>query len=76
MRQNVGLAISAAEQKLKRVHGQMLDLMLQGIHVHRVRCPAIPNDRIYSLSETAGGGDESAAPIAETVTLAINGYAR
>ena len=76
VRQDVGLAITAAEQKLKRVRGQILDVILQGVHVHRVGCAAIPDDRIGSQSETPGGGDEPAAPIAEAVTVAFDGYSR
>jgi hypothetical protein len=75
-RQNVSLAISAAEQKLKRVRGQMLDLMLQGIQIHRVRCATIPDDRISSQRETPGGRDKPTAPIAEIIAVAFNSNRR
>ena len=74
VRQQVGLAITAAEQKLKCLRRQMLDLMLHGIQNHGIRCAAIPDDRIGSKGKTPGGSNEPVAPIAETVAVAFHGY--
>ena len=71
-RQDVGLAIAAAEQKLKSFRGQMLDLMLQGIRVHWIRCSSVADDCICPQGEAARGSHQPIAPVAETVTVAFD----
>ena len=61
--QAIRLTIAAAEQKRAGVRGQVLDLVLQGVQVNRIRHARITDDGVRAEAETTRGGNETAAPV-------------
>src|SRR5258708_1533536 len=74
--QTVGLAIAAPEQVQHGFRRQRVDLMLQSVQLDRIRHAWIADNGIGAEAETTRGGDQTGAPISETVAIAFVGNRR
>ena len=54
----------------------MLNLMLQGIQLDRIRQAPVAHDCIGAEAERACGSDQAIAPVAKTVAIAFDGHGR
>src|SRR3954451_25078000 len=68
----IRLTVAASKQEQQGVRRQVLDLVLQGVQFRRLRRARIANDRIRAETEAAGGCNEAAAPVSETIAIAFD----
>ena len=68
----IRLTVAASKQEQQGVRRQVLDLVLQGVQLGRLRRARITNDRIRAETEAAGGCNEAAAPVSETIAIALD----
>ena len=72
----IDLAIPAPEKKLKRLIGQVLDLVLLSIQNLRVRLTIVLDDRVAAKNDSTGRHIGSSATIAEGVDELVDGKIR
>ena len=76
LREPVGLAIATPQQVHKGVFGQVVHRVLLRRSFDPIGGPGIVDDRVGTEAHLTLGGDDPAAPVAETVAISFDGDGR
>ena len=72
LRQQIGLAIAAAQQEHEGFFGQILHGVLPGGGYNLIRLAAISDHAVGRQAEAARGREDAVAPVSESVAIAGN----